>query len=119
MLIKLFLERSNEFVVEGEDGYFVEANASEAMSAILPALSPPEKLKFEQMKDIYVAKSSSGAVHEGCYYFLVSRDAQAIKFESAAFMTSDLSARGGKVKVIPDVPISRIEDLIAFDPSAY
>jgi hypothetical protein len=119
MIIKMFWEKCSEFVVEEEDGFFIEASAAETMEKIVPALSPHERLKFEQMKDIYVAKATNGMAHEGCYYFLVSRDAQAIKFESVSFMTSDLSARGGKVKPIPDVPIAKIEDVTTFDPSAY
>ena len=71
------------------------------------------------MKDIYVAKASSGAAHEGCFYFLVSRSAHEIKFESVAFLGSDLSARGGKAKALPDIRIGKIEDLDSIDPSTY
>lgn len=119
MIIKMFWEKCSEFVVEDEDGYFIEAGPAEAMEKIVPALSKHEKLKFEQMKGIYVAKATDGIAREGCYYFLLSRDAQSIKFESVAFMTSDLSARGGKVKRLPDIPLERIEDISAIDPAAY
>jgi hypothetical protein len=119
MIIKMFWEKCSEFVVEDEDGYFIEASAAEAMEKIVPALSKHEKIKFEQMKEIYVAKATDGMVHEGCYYFLLSRDAQTIKFESVAFMTSDLSARGGKLKPLPDVPLEKIEDISSIDPAAY
>lgn len=119
MVIKIFWERCPSFVVEEEDAFFVEATAEEAASQIVPRLSPHEKLKFEQMKDIYIAKDSSGMAHEGCYYFLISRGAHDIKFESVAFMTSDLSARGGKAKVLPDIKIDKIEDIDSVDPSKY
>lgn len=119
MIIKMYWERCPEFVLEEQDGYFVEATAEEANESIVPALSPHEKLKYDQMKEIYVAKATSGIAHEGCFYFLVSRDAQVIKFESVAFMTSDLSARGGAVKMMPDIRIERIFDVSAIDPSTY
>lgn len=119
MIIKMFWEKCSEFVVEEEDGFFIEASPEEAAQNIVPTLSPHEKLKFEQMKDVYVAKSTSGMAREGYYYFLVSRDAQSIKFESVAFMTSDLSSRGGTLKPIPDIPIAAIGELSSFDPTAY
>ena len=119
MIIKMFWEGCSEFIVEGEDGYFIEASPSDTTEQIIPALSPHEKLKFEQMKDIYVAKTTDGKAHAGCYYFLVSRDAQAIKFESVAFMCSDLSSRGGKVKILPDKPLAKIADIPSIDPEAY
>jgi hypothetical protein len=119
MIIKLFWEQCSEFVVEGQDGFFIEATLAETMGTIVPSLNLHEKLKFEQMKEFYVAKVTSGFVHEGCYYFLVSRDAQAIKFESVAFMTSDLSSHGGKVRIMPDIPIAKIEDICAIDPAGY
>jgi hypothetical protein len=119
MIIKMFWEKCSEFVVDEEDGFFIEASPDEALREILPALSPHEKLKFEQMKDIYVAKTTNGIAKEGCFYFLVSRDAQSIKFESVAFMSSDLSSRGGKLKPMPNIPIASIGELSAFDPAAY
>jgi hypothetical protein len=119
MFAKIFWERCAEFVVEDEDAFFIEASAEETIAKILPLLSQHEKLKFEQMKDIYVAKATTGIVHEGCFYFLISRDAVSIKFESVAFMTSDLSSRGGKTKRLPDIPLGKIEDLGSIDPAAY
>lgn len=119
MFAKIFWERCAEFVVEDEDAFFIEASPDETAAKIVPRLSPHEKLKFDQMKDIYVAKATTGIVHEGCYYFLVSRDAGNIKFESVAFMTSDLSSRGGKTKLLPDIPIAEIEELASIDPAAY
>jgi hypothetical protein len=111
MILKVFWEKCPTFVVEEEDAFFVEASAEETERSIFPQLSPQEKIKFEQLKDVYVAKKSDGLVREGCYYFLVSRDAHMIKFESVEFMTSDLSARGGKARVLPDIPIERIDDI--------
>jgi hypothetical protein len=119
MKIKMFWESCSEFVVEGEDGFFIEASAAEAIERIIPSLSEHEKIKFQQMKDIYVAKTTNDLVHEGCYYFLVSRDGQAVKFESVAFMVSDLSSRGGKVRFMPDIPIAQIEEVSSIDPTAY
>jgi hypothetical protein len=118
MIIKMFWERCSEFVVEGQDGFLIEADAEETRAKILPLLSPHEKLKFEQMKDFYVAKAVSGPAREGCYYFLVSRDAQAIKFESFAFLSSDQSARGGKLWALPDIPIAQVGEVGAIDPAS-
>jgi hypothetical protein len=119
MIIKIYWERCHEFVVEEEDAFLIEASADEAAAKILPLLSPQEKLKFEQMKGVYVAKATSGMAHGGCYYFLVSRGARVIKFESVALLTSDLTARGGSPKVLPDIPLAGLDDLEAFDPSKY
>jgi hypothetical protein len=119
MNIKIFWEKCHEFVVEEEDAFFLEAGPDEAATKILPLLSPSEKIKFEQMKDIYIAKATRGIVHEGCYYFLISRGAHTIKFESVALLTSDLSARGGKAKALPDVSISSIEDIDSVNPAKY
>jgi hypothetical protein len=111
MIIKLFWEGCSEFIVEEEDAFLLEADAVEALSTIVPALSQREQLKFEQMKDVYSAA--------GKYYFLVTRDAQEIKFESSAILSADMSGRGGKIKALPDLPVSRIEDVRSIDPSAY
>jgi hypothetical protein len=111
MTIKIFWERCNEFVIEEEDAFLVEASAEEALGKIYPLLSPQEKLKFEQMKDVYVAKSTTATAHEGCYYFLVSRGARLIKFESVALLTSDLSRRGGKARPVPDIHLSSIDEI--------
>jgi hypothetical protein len=119
MVIKIFWERCPVFVVEEQDAFFIEATSDEAAKLILPILSPHEKLKFEQLKDIYIAKASSGIAHEGCYYFLASRGVHDVKFESVALMTSDLSARGGKAKVLPDIRIEKIEDIDSIDPTKY
>jgi hypothetical protein len=119
MVVKIYWERCPLFVVEEEDAFFLEASPSETESSILPFLTPAEKVKFEQLKDVYIAKASSGIVHEGCYYFLVSRGAHVVKFESIALMTSDLSTRGGKAKTLPDLPIAKVADIDAIDPSKY
>jgi hypothetical protein len=119
MNIKFFWEKCHEFVVEEEDAFFLEASPDEAVARILPLLSPSEKIKFEQMKDIYIAKATRGIVHEGCYYFLISRGAHTIKFESIALLTSDLSTRGGRVKALPDVSISSIEDIDSINTTRY
>ena len=119
MIIKRFWERCSEFVVEEQDAFLIEANSMETENTIVPTLSPHEKLKFDQMKEVYFAKASGGGATEGCFYFLVSRDAQSIKFESVALLTADLSGRGGKVKVLPDLSISKIEDVSSIDPDAY
>lgn len=119
MIIKIYWERCPLFVVEEEDAFFLEATPSEAEEKILPLLSPAEKLKFGQLKDVYIAKASSGIIHEGCYYFLVSRGAHVVKFESVALMTSDLAARGGKAKTLPDLPIAKVDDIDTIDPSQY
>ena len=106
--------------MEDQDGLLIEVSPEEARDVLLPVLSPHERLKFEQMKDIYVAKSSpqSGA-NEGCYYFLVSHDGQAVKFESFALLTSDQSGRGGSIKRLPNIPISKIEEVSSIDPDDY
>jgi hypothetical protein len=119
MVIKIYWEGCPSFVVEEEDAFFIEASKGEAESIIVPFLSPHEKLKFEQLKDIYIAKVSNGIVHQGCYYFLVSRGAHVVKFESVSLLTSDLSARGGKAKILPDIPIAKIEDIDSVDVSQY
>ena len=119
MFVKMFWESCPEFVVEEEDAFLIEANPAETSEKVLPALSAHEKLKFEQMKDIYCAKATTGRVHEGCYYFLVSRDAHTIKFESVAIMSADLSARGGKARPMPDLPVAAIADLGSIDPTKY
>ena len=119
MTIKRFWDRCSEFVVEEQDAFLIEANSAETTSTILPNLSPHEKLKFDKMKEVYVARTSNGGAHEGCFYFLVSRDAQSIKFESVALLTADLSGRVGKVKVLPDISIAKIEEVSSIDPDAY
>jgi hypothetical protein len=119
MVLKIFWERCPLFVVEEEDAFFLEANPAETDAKILPLLSAAEKVKFDQLKDVYIAKASSGLVHEGCYYFLVSRGAHVIKFESVALLTSDLAARGGKAKVLPDLPVAKIEDIDSIDAAKY
>jgi len=118
VIIKFFWERCREFIVEDEDAFLVEATAEEASSIVIPLLSPRERVKFDQMKDIYVAKETSGRATAGSYYFLVSR-AKELKFESVAILTSDLSGRGGNVKAIPDIKIASIDELDKIDPSAY
>jgi hypothetical protein len=119
MILKIFWKRCPLFVVEEEDAFFIEVSPPEVEEKILPLLSPAEKVKFEQLKDVYISKASSGIVHEGCYYFLVSRGAHVVKFESVALMTSDLAARGGTAKVLPDLPIAKVEDIDTVDPSKY
>jgi hypothetical protein len=119
MVIKIFWERSPAFVVEEEDAFFIEATADEAKNLLFPILCPQEKIKFEEMKDIYVAKSSEGLAREGCYYFLISRGAHTVKFESVSFMASDLASRGGKIKILPNLPISKIEDIDEIDVTKY
>jgi hypothetical protein len=119
MLLKIFWEKSPAFVVEEEDAFFIEATADEAKNLVLPLLSPHEKIKFEEMKEIYVAKSSEGLARDGCYYFLVSRGAHVVKFESVSFMTSDLASRGGQAKILPDIPIGGIEDIDSIDVTKY
>jgi hypothetical protein len=119
MIIKMFWENCCEFVVEEEDAYLFEASAEEAIGRILPLLSPQEQLKFNQMKDVYGVKSSEIIPGDSRYYFLVSRDAHTIKFESVALLTADLSARGGKAKLLPDIRISAIEDIDSIDPTKY
>jgi hypothetical protein len=111
MVVKLLWKGSSEFIVEGQDGYFIEASAEETRDKILPALSAHERMKFDHMKDIYVATKTSGIITEGCYYFLVSCDAQTVKFESAEFLTTDLSTRGGKISSIPDLQITTVEEI--------
>jgi hypothetical protein len=113
----MFWERCRDFVVEEEDAFLIEANADEACGYLLALLSPQEKVKFEKMREVYVAKNDEGRARAGCFYFLVSRGAKEIKFESVAILSSDLSARGGSVKFLPDIPISSIEGLDAIDPS--
>jgi len=119
MIIKMYWEGCPEFVVEGEDGFVIEANQTEALGKIVPILSPHEKLKFEQMREFYMAKATVGIAREGCYYFLVSCDAQAVKFESVALLTSELSGRGGKVRMMPEIPIENVADVCNIDPAAY
>jgi hypothetical protein len=119
MILKLFWERCHEFIVEEEDAFLIEASPDEANAMLLPKLSPQESLKFSHMKDVYVAKATSGRATEGCYYFLVSRGAKEIKFESVALLSTDLSSRGGKAQALPDVPINSLEDLDSVDPAAY
>lgn len=119
MIIKMFWERCPEFIMEEEDAFIIEASKEETYDKILPLLSPHEMLKFEQMKDIYVSKSSEGGTCEGCYYFLVSRGAGAVKFDSAAILSADLSKRGGKTRVFPNIAISGIEDIDGIDPDRY
>lgn len=119
MVAKIFWERCPLFVVEEENAFFVEASPAEVEEKILALFSPSEKHKFDQLKDVYIAKASSGGIHEGCYYFLVSAGAHVVKFESVALMTSDLSSRGGKIKALPDIKIERIEDLDGIDASKY
>jgi hypothetical protein len=115
MTLKMLWEGCPAFVVEEEEAFFIEATKSEALSSIVPLLSPHEKIKFEQLKDTYIAKASNGFVREGCFYFLISRGAHIIKFESVALMTSNLEDRGGRVKILPDIPIARIEDIDSVD----
>jgi hypothetical protein len=117
MIIKLYLERCHDFVVEEEDAFLLEVEAQEAAASLLPKLSPQERVKFDQMKDIYVAKATCGRATAGCYYFLVSRGAKEIKFESVAVLSSDLSARAERVKAITDLNISCLDDLDSFDPT--
>jgi hypothetical protein len=118
MIIKLYWERCAEFVMDEQDGYLIEATPAETLEFIVPALNPHERLKFESMKDIYIAKPTNGTLDGGCFYFLVSRDGQAVKFESRAILTTDLSSRGGKISPMPDIPIARLEDVCTFVPSA-
>lgn len=119
VFVKMFWERCRDFVVEEEDAFLIEAGADEATGCLLPLLSPQEKLKFEKMRDIYVARSSAGRAREGCFYFLVSRGAKEIKFESVAILSSDLSSRGGAAKFLPDIELSRLEELDSIDPAKY
>jgi hypothetical protein len=119
MIIKMFWERCREFVVEEEDAFLIEASADEATGKLFPILSPREQMKFERMKDVYVGKTTDGKTRAGAYYFLISRGAKELKFESVAFLSSDLSERGGRARFLPDIPISRIEDLDAIDPDKY
>jgi hypothetical protein len=118
MIVKMLWERCHDFVVEEEDAFLVEASADEATGKLLPLLSQRERMKFEQMKDFYVAKTTEGKARAGSYYFLVSRGAKEIKFESVALLSSDLSARGGRARFLPDIPISCIDDLDTIDPEA-
>jgi hypothetical protein len=117
MLIKMFWESCSEFVIENQDGFLIEASPAETLELIVPVLSPHERLKFESMKDHYISKKTDCG-RAGMYYFLVSRDAQMIKFESAAFFASDLSSRGGTILTMPDIPIDRIEDICHIDTRA-
>jgi hypothetical protein len=119
VIVKMFWEHCREFVVEEEDAFLVEVNAEEATGKLVPLLSPREQLKFEQLKDVYAAKASVGNAGAESYYFLVSRGAKEIKFESVAILSADLSARGGRTQALPSIPISSIDDLDAIDPGAY
>jgi hypothetical protein len=119
MIVKMFWERCHEFVVEEEDAFLLEASTDEASEKLIPLLSPQEQTKFERMKDIYVAKATEGKARAGSYYFLVSRGAKEIKFESVAFLSSDVSGRGGEARFLPDIPISSVDDLDRIDPEAY
>jgi hypothetical protein len=119
MIIKLYLERCLDFVVEEEDAFLVEACAEDAAANFLPRLSPQEKVKFDQMKDVYVAKATAGRAAAGCYYFLVSRDTKEVKFESVAVLSSDLSSRAEKVRSVPDLRIERLDDLDSLDPARF
>jgi hypothetical protein len=117
--VKLFLGKCHDFVVEDEDAFLVEAEADEAVAALLPLLSPRERVKFDQMKDVYVAKATGGKANAGCYYFLVSRGAKEIKFESVAILSSDLSSRAESVATLPDVPIKSLDDIDSIDLASY
>jgi hypothetical protein len=119
MIVKMFWERCHDFVVEEEDAFLIEASSDEATGMLFPLLSPREQLKFEQMKDFYVAKATDGKARAGAYYFLISRGAKEIKFESVALLSSDLSARGGKTRFLPEISISSVDDLDTIDPEAY
>jgi hypothetical protein len=116
MIIKMLWEKCPEFVVEEEDAFFIEASLDETVQKILPALSAQERIKFDQLKDIYVAKETMGLARGGSFYFLVSRGAQAIKFESVSFLSSDFSARGGRVRSIADRTISELSEIESIDP---
>jgi hypothetical protein len=119
MKLKLFWACCHDFVVEEEDAFLIEASAEEAAEKILPHLSPQEQVKYKQMKEVYMAKSTNGRANAGCYYFLVSREAKEVKFESVALLSSDLSSRGGAARALPDIQISSLDELDAIDPAAY
>ena len=118
MIIKMFWKNCHELIVEDEDAFLIEADKDEVSSVILPRLNSRERLKFDQMKGIYIAKETAGRAKAGSYYFLVSREKE-IKFESVAILTADLSSRGGAVKILPDIAIGSLDDLDGVDPAAY
>lgn len=115
MKAKLFWHRCPLFVLDEDDAVFLEVSPAELEAKILPYLNPAERLKFDQLKEVYVAKASSGMVTEGCYYFLVSKSVHAIKFESVALFTSDLASRGGEVWALPDLPLDSVEAIDSLD----
>jgi hypothetical protein len=119
MIIKMYWKQCHDFVVDDEDAFLIEADAGETAEKLVPKLSPQERVKFDQMKDIYVATGSIGKTRAGCYYFLVSSDTKELKFESAVVLSSDLSSRAARVKSLPDIQVGGIDDIDAIDPTAY
>jgi hypothetical protein len=119
MIVKFMWPACGQFVVEDEDAFFVEASVEETKALLYPLLSQRERIKFDSLKDVYQAKSTTDSVCEGCYYFLVSRGAHELKFESSALPTSDVAKQGGGIRRIPDITVARIEDISAIDPAAY
>jgi hypothetical protein len=119
MIIKMYWEQCHDFVVDDEGAFLLEADAAEAAEKLVPKLSPQERVKFDQMKDIYVATGSNGKARAGCYYFLVSSDTKELKFESAVVLSSDLSSRAASVKFLPDIQVGGVDDIDAINPAAY
>jgi hypothetical protein len=118
MIVKYFWPLCGQFVVEDEDAFLVEANAAETATLLYPLLSPREKIKFDALKDVYRAKSTTDCLCEGCYYFLVSQGAHELKFESSALPGSEVARQGGGMRRIPDISVNKIEDIAAINPAA-
>lgn len=119
MIVKFVWPACGQFVIEDEDAFLIEASAEETKALLYPLLSQREKIKFDSLKDVYRAKATTESLREGCFYFLVSREAHELKFESSALPTSDVAAQGGGMRRIPDIAVAGIEELSAIDPAAY
>lgn len=116
MTIKLYWAACGKFAIEETGAYFLEATKEEVETKLLPRMNKQELIKFETMKDVYVAPGDTDLVKKGRYYFLVSDDAQDIKFESSALPAAEFARGNSNLKPVRTVEIERIEDIETVKP---
>ena len=70
------------------------------------------------MKDIYKGKADTDFIKKDQFYFLISEDAQEIKFESSDLPAAELGRGNENLKKLQFVEIKTIEEIEAAKPGA-
>jgi len=116
MIIKMYWAACGKFAMEETGAYILEATEEEARTVLLPKMNKQELIKFERMKDIYVAAEDTDIVKKGRFYFLVSEDGQDIKFESSAMPAVESARENSGLKRMRFIEVSTIEDIETLKP---